>query len=220
MSLNDITPDETFISGGSSIQFLTLEGAAKKVQFGGKNVSETYKWLTAPETETGIAGWYLAKDQDGTELQNRDIPFGDSYCVDAQDADAGMTFSGNVQDEVAKVATGIGFNYFGNCAPAKIKLGDIVPNELCISGGSSIQFLTLEGAAKKVQFGGKNVSETYKWLTAPETETGIAGWYLAKDQDGTELKNEREIEAGEAFCFDAQDEGAGIEIPDPLKLGE
>ena len=221
MTLKDIVPGETFISGGSSIQFLTLEGSTQKVKFGNKNVSEVYKWLTAPETETGIAGWYLSKDEDGTELKNsRKVPFGDSYCVDAQDEDAAMTFSGVVQKEVAKIAENVGFNYFGNCAPAKIKLGDIVPNETCIGGGSSIQFLTLEGSTQKVKFGNKNVSEVYKWLTAPETETGIAGWYLSKDEDGTELKNSREIEAGDAFCFDAQDEGAGIEIPDPLKLGE
>ena len=219
MTLGDITPNSEFIS--SSIQFLTPGGATASVTDPnlGK-VKATYIYWTAEDEPVGGAGWYFAADDDAAYNQNsRVVPFGDAYCVDRDggEADAELTYAGEVQTTAVTKSLVSGFNYVGNCCPMNLTLGDITPNEEFIS--SSIQFLTSGGATASVTDPnlGK-VKATYIYWTAEDEPVGGAGWYFAADDDAAYNQNSRPIAAGEAFCVDRDGGEADATISIPAAL--
>ena len=214
LTLADITPNASFKN--SRIQFLTNKGAAQKVEFDGRQVNAVYVyWREKDDPEEG-EGWYLLSDEDGEINQGaKEIEFGDAYCVDNKDgAAANFTFSGAVAGETPKSFSVSGFNYIGNCSPTQIQLADVTPN--ASFKNSRIQFLTNKGAAKKVEFDGRQVNEVYVyWREKDDPEEG-EGWYLLSDEDGEINQGAKGVAAGQAFCVDNKDSGAILTIPDPI----
>ena len=201
MTLADVKPNDEFVN--SSIQFLTTGGATATVQVGGKTQKATYVYWTEDDEPEDGAGWYLKTDDDAEYNQNdRVIPFGDAYCVDRStgEADAQLTYAGEVQTTPVTKTFAPKFNYIGNCCPKALTLGDIIPNEDFVN--SSIQFLTTGGATATVQVGGKTQKATYVYWTEDDEPEDGAGWYLKTDDDAEYNQNDRLIEAGAAFCVD------------------
>ena len=215
LTLGDIVPNANVKK--SSIQFLTSQGTVNKVEFDGKQVGEVYiYWREKDDPEQG-EGWYLNADEDGEINQNsRVVALGDSYCVNNKDTDAMFVYSGAVPGETPKQFTVSGFNYIGNCVPAKIGLGDVTPNSDFKK--SSIQFLTSQGTVNKVEFDGKQVGEVYTyWREKDDPEQG-EGWYLNADEDGEINQGKRVLEAGESFCVNNKDGSVAIlTFPDVTK---
>ena len=216
MTLGDITPNEDFEL--SSIQFMTTGGATAKVSFGGKTVSAKYVYWTDEDAEDG-AGWYLDADSDATVNQNDvALPMGQGFLVSrtAKETNAGFVFAGEVSSEPVTKGFSAGYNLVGNCSPANLTIGDIMPNEDFEL--SSIQFMTTGGATAKVSFGGKTVSAKYVYWTDEDAEDG-AGWYLDADSDATVNQNDLvALDAGVGFLVSrtAKETNAMLTIPSAL----
>ena len=84
---------------------------------------------------------------------------------------------------------------------------------------SSIDFLTTEGANVYINdpdLG--NVMESYCYWDAEYTQAGVAGWYIGEDYSAEYPRNDRVINAGDAFCVSCSggEEGATFTLPSAL----
>ena len=218
MTLGDITVTEGFVN--SAITFLQPSGLTKEVYCEGlgKTVREQYVyWFEEDDPEQG-AGWYFKADEDGEFNQNsRVIALGEGYYVQGTGKEIGesLIFSGTVKDtSTALVTTTAQMNWFGNCSPTKITLGDITVSEGFVN--SAITFLQPDGLTKEVYSEGleKTVREQYVyWFEEDDPEQG-AGWYFKADEDGEFNQNAREIEAGAGFYV----QGTGKEIGESIVI--
>ena len=222
MTLGDIKVTDGFVN--SSVVFLQPSGLGKTVYCEGlgKTVKEQYVyWFEEDEPEEG-EGWYFVQDEDGEFNQNsRVIAFGEGYYVKGNGSEIGesLIFSGAVKDSATTLEiTSAQMNWFGNCSPTKITLGDITVSEDFVN--SAITFLQPSGLGKTVYSDdlGKTVKEQYVyWFAEDDPEEG-AGWYFIQDEDGEYNQNAREIEAGEGFYVkgNGSEIGESIVIPSAL----
>ena len=222
LTLGDITVTEGFVN--SAITFLQPSGLTKEVYCEelGKTVREQYVyWFEEDDPEQG-AGWYFKQDVDGEFNQNaRVIALGEGYYVQGTSSEIGesLIFSGAVQDApTALEITSAQMNWFGNCSPTKITLGDITVSEDFVN--SAITFLQPSGLTKEVYCEGlgKTVREQYVyWFEEDDPEQG-AGWYFKQDVDGEFNQNTRAIEAAEGFYVQgtSSEIGESIVIPSAL----
>ena len=225
ITLGDIGVD-TDVWSDSNIAFLNDTGAVKKFYHEGlgKTVFETYVyWPKASKTEAGVAGWYILDDEDAEyPMNDKVIPLGQSYCITCNGGEEGctITFNGQVYDDTVSYGLTSNFNWFGNCAPANIKLGDITV-DTDVWSDSNIAFLNDTGAVKKFYHEGlgKTVFETYVyWPKASKTEAGVAGWYILDDEDAEYPMNDKVIDAADSFCVTCNggEEGCTFTLPSAL----
>ena len=218
MTLGDIKVTDGFVN--SAITFLQPNGLTKTVYSEGlgKTVREQYVyWFAEDDPEQG-EGWYFMQDEDGEYNQNaRVIAVGEGYYVQGNGSEIGesLVFSGAVKDSATALeVTTAQMNWFGNCSPTKITLGDISVSDGFIN--SAITFLQPNGLTKTVDSEGlgKTVREQYVyWFAEDDPEQG-AGWYFMQDEDGEYNQNAREIEAGEGFYV----QGNGSEIGESIVI--
>ena len=219
MTLGDLVPNDEFVN--SSIQFMTAGGANAKTTFKGKEVKAKYTyWREEDDPEEG-EGWYLADDDDGEIRQNSVlIPMGSGFLVSrmGSESEANLVFSGEVNAEpVTPSLPNAGYNLVGNCCPADLKLGDIMPNAAFVN--SSIQFMTAGGANAKTTFKGKEVKAKYTYWRADDDPEEGPGWYLADDEDGEINQNDLvTIPAGGGFLVSrmGSETTATVTIPSAL----
>ena len=217
MTLGDIGVNENVTYMGTTIQLLTDGGATATVdheELG--TVDATYTYAT-PDVGASAAGWYLFDDY-GFEYPMNDVvlPLGQGYCIDCSDAGAALIFAGAVSKEDTEIGLAFNYNYTGNCSPAQITFGDVVPNDNVTYMGTSIQFLTDGGATATVnheELG--TVDATYTYAT-PDVGAPSAGWYLFEDYGLEYPQNTLPISAGQGFCVDCSDAEAAITIPSAL----
>ena len=222
MTLGDIKVTDGFVN--SAITFLQPSGLTKTVYSEGlgKTVREQYVyWFEEDDPEQG-EGWYFMQDEDGEYNQNsRVIALGEGYYVQGTSKEIGesLIFSGAVKDSATTLeVTSAQMNWFGNCSPTKITLGDIAVSDGFVN--SAITFLQPSGLTKTVYSEGlgKTVREQYVyWFAEDDPEQG-AGWYFMQDEDGEYNQNTREIEAGEGFYVQgtSKEIGESIVIPSAL----
>ena len=217
LTLGDIKATDGFVS--SAITFLQPNGLVKTVYSEGlgKTVNEQYVyWFAEDDPEQG-EGWYFKADDDGEYNQNsRVIALGEGYYVQGASSEIGeaLIFSGEVPGATTLEITSAQMNWFGNCSPTKITLGDITVSDGVVS--SAITFLQPSGLVKTVYSEGlgKTVNEQYVyWFAEDDPEEG-AGWYFKADDDGEFNQNAREIEAGEGFYI----QGASSEIGESIVI--
>lgn len=218
MTLASLTPNESFCE--SQICFLKQNGANAKVEFAGKQVSQTYVYWTEDDEPGAGAGWYLVADEDATINQNNvSLPFGDGFLVYrmGNEPDAALTSAGQVNNKpVTKGFSRAQYNICGNCTPVAITLGDITPNaDFC---ESQICFLKQNGANAKVEFDGKQVSQSYVYWTEDDEPSAGAGWYLVADEDATINYNSLVLKAGEGFLVYRMGNEPDAEITIPSAL--
>ena len=222
MTLGGIKVTEGFVN--SSIIFLQPSGLVKTINSEdlGKTVNEQYVyWFEEDEPEDG-EGWYFKADKDGEYNQNaRVIAVGEGYYVQGTSKELGesLVFSGAVKDTATTLEiTSAQMNWFGNCTPSKITLGDITVSESFVN--SSIIFLQPSGLVKTINSEdlGKTVNEQYVyWFEEDEPEDG-AGWYFKADKDGEYNQNARNIGAGEGFYVQGTSKEIGESIVIPAAL--
>ena len=227
MTLGDIKPDGNVFMY-STIDFLNPDGTNHYLEEGpdaGK--MESYIFIPAEYTGTGIEGWYHSDDTSGDNkcYNDRIIKLGEAYCVSCIEGeeDAAITYSGVVSDEETTFYVELGFNYLGNCAPKQIGLGDITADGNVFMY-STIDFLNPDGTNHYLEEGpdaGK--MESYIFIPAEYAGTGIEGWYHSDDTSGDgKCYNDRPVAAGDAFCVSCIDgeEGAAFVLPAALTKGE
>ena len=160
-------------------------------------------------------------DENAQYNQNsRVIALGEGYYVQgtASEIGEGLVFSGAVaNDATALEVTSAQMNWFGNCSPVDITLGDITATDGLIF--SAIVFLKDDGRVKTVdhaQLG--TVKEKYTYWEAGDTEDGAGGWYFEDDENAEYNQNARVIAAGEGFYLQgtASEIGQSISIPSAL----
>ena len=222
MTLGDIKVTDGFVN--SAITFLQPNGLVKTVYSEGlgKTVNEQYVyWFAEDDPEQG-AGWYFKADEDGEFNQNaRVIAVGEGYYVQGNGSEIGesLVFSGAVKDSpTALEVASVQMNWFGNCSPTKITLGDITASDGFVN--SAITFLQPNGLVMTVDSEGlgKTVNEQYVyWFAEDDPEQG-AGWYFKADEDGEFNKNAREIEAGVGFYVQGNGSKIGESIVIPSAL--
>ena len=221
LTLGDIKVTDGFVN--SAITFLQPNGLTKTVYSEdlGKTVREQYVyWFAEDEPEEG-EGWYFMQDDDGEYNQNsRVIALGEGYYVQGTISEIGesLVFSGEVPGATPLEITSAQMNWFGNCSPTKITLGDITVSEDFVN--SAITFLQPSGLTMTVYSDDleKTVREQYVyWFAEDEPEQG-AGWYFMQDDDGEYNQNAREIEAGAGFYVQGtiSEIGESIVIPSAL----
>ena len=221
LTLGDIKVTDGFVN--SAITFLQPSGLGKTVYSEdlGKTVNEQYVyWFAEDDPEQG-EGWYFKADEDGEFNQNsRVITLGEGYYVRGSASEIGeaLIFSGEVPGATTLEITSAQMNWFGNCSPTKITLGDITVSDGFVN--SAVTFLQPSGLGKTVYSDdlGKTVNEQYVyWFAEDDPEQG-AGWYFKADEDGEYNQNAREIEAGEGFYVrgSASEIGESIVIPSAL----
>ena len=223
ITLADIKPSAGFKD--STISFLAPEGPVMAIddpEYG--EIDATYVYVAnAALTEAGVAGWYTQYDYDeGCYYPKNDviIPFGQGMTVYASGSEVGtdgLTFSGIVYDKAVPLKiTSMQNNWFGNCSPVAITLGDIT-----VSSGfkdSSLSFLAPEGPVKTIddpEYG--EIDATYVYVAnAALTEAGVAGWYTQYDYDeGCYYpKNDELVPAGIGFTVYA----SGTEIGESIVI--
>ena len=233
-TLGDLIPGENFSL--STLQFVTGTGATKKFLLpNGDLVSGQFEYWRAdeiddadlPDGATAVSGWYLWNaDEDAMYLMNSvQIPEGGCFAVDARDTGATIGGAGQVdsEDTVCPLVKG-DFNWFGNCTPINLTLGDITVNdEFSLS---TLQFVTGTGATKKFTLPNNDlVSGQFEYWRAdeiddadlPDGATAVTGWYLWNaDEDAMYLMNATPVASGSGFAVDARDTDASIIIPSAL----
>ena len=222
LTLGDIKVTDGFVN--SAITFLQPSGLGKTVYCEGlgKTVYEQYVyWFAEDDPEDG-EGWYFKADKDGEYNQNsRVIALGEGYYVQGNSKEIGesLIFAGAVKDtSTALEITTAQMNWFGNCSPTKITLGDITVSDGFVN--SAVTFLLPSGLGKTVYSEGlgKTVYEQYVyWFAEDDPEDG-EGWYFKADKDGEYNQNAREIEAGEGFYVQGNSKELGEEIVIPSAL--
>ena len=218
MTLGDIKVTDGFVN--SEIVFLQPSGLVKTIYSDdlGKTVNEQYVyWFAEDDPEQG-EGWYFKADEDGEYNQNsRVIAVGEGYYVKGTSLEIGesLIFSGAVKDSATTLEiTSAQMNWFGNCSPTKITLGDITVSDDFVN--SEIVFLQPSGLVKTLYSDdlGKTVNEQYVyWFAEDDPEQG-AGWYFKADEDGEYNQNACEIEAGEGFYV----KGTSLEIGESIVI--
>ena len=222
LTLGDIKVTDGFVN--SVITFLQPSGLTKTVYSEGleKTVNEQYVYWFADDDPEDGEGWYFKADKDGEFNQNsRVIAFGEGYYVQGNSKEIGesLIFAGAVKDTpTALEIASAQMNWFGNCSPTKITLGDITVSDNFVN--SSIVFLQPNGLAKTIASEdlGKTVNEQYVYWFADDDPEDGEGWYFKADKDAEYNQNAREIEAGEGFYVQgtAKEIGESIVIPSAL----
>ena len=221
ITLGDIKVTDGFVN--SAVTFLQPSGLTKTIYCEGlgKTVNEQYVyWFAEDDPEQG-EGWYFKADVDGEFNQNaREIALGEAYYVQGTSKEIGesLIFAGEVPGEATLEVTTAQMNWFGNCSPTKITLGEITVSDGFVN--SAVTFLQPSGLTKTVYSEGlgKTVNEQYVyWFAEDDPEQG-AGWYFKADVDGEFNQNAREIEAGEGFYVQgtSKEIGESIVIPSAL----
>ena len=221
LTLGDIKVTDGFVN--SAITFLQPSGLTKEVYCDGlgKTVREQYVYWFAEDDPDEGAGWYFKQDVDGEFNQNaRVIALGEGYYVQGTISELGesLVFAGEVPGATTLEITTPQMNWFGNCSPTKITLGDITVSDDFVN--SAITFLQPSGLTKEVYNDdlGKTVREQYVyWFAEDDPEEG-AGWYFKQDVDGEFNQNAREIDAGAGFYVQGtiSEIGESIVIPSAL----
>ena len=185
LTLGDIKVTDGFVS--SAITFLQPSGLTKEVYCEGlgKTVREQYVyWFAEDDPEQG-EGWYFMQDDDGEFNQNsRVIALGEGYYIQGTISEIGesLVFAGEVPGATTLEITTAQMNWFGNCSPTKITLGDITVSDGFVS--SAITFLQPSGLTKEVYSDdlGKTVREQYVyWFAEDDPEEG-AGWWRVQPE--------------------------------------
>ena len=198
---------------------LTLEMYTKDGQYAGR-----YYFLDAGNAEfEGVQpGWYNADvyDEEFTweSANNAIIPFGAGVMIMSTDAEANVTFTGEVVNEAKTFtitsADDGGFTYCGNCSPVDLTLKDFaIPTDTGFMGSTS---LTLEMYTKEGQYAGR-----YYFLDAGNAEfEGVQpGWYNADVYDNDfiwESAGDVTVESGRMFMIMSTDVESSITIPTAL----
>ena len=220
MTLGDMKATDGFI--WSAVVFLQPDGRVKSVEHAQLGpVKEKYTYWEAADTEDGVGGWYFEDDENAEYNQNsRVIALGEGYYVQgtASEIGEGLLFSGEVaNDATALEVTSAQMNWFGNCSPTDITLGDITATDGLI--WSAIVFLRDDGRVKTVEHASLGpVKEKYTYWEAGDTEDGAGGWYFEDDENASYNQNARVIAAGEGFYLQgtASEIGQSISIPSAL----
>ena len=217
ITLGDIKPTEGMVE--SYIVFLDNDGAVNTIDVPGFKNGVKEKYYYWEDGEDG-PGWYLSDDDEDLEHNmntKRTIKLGEAFYVRcAGELDEGLTYAGAVDAESVPLSmTNSKMNWFGNCSPTDIKIGDVMPSEGFVE--SYIVFLDNDGAVSTVDVDGfkTGVKEKYYYW---DGEDGL-GWYLSDDDEDLEhnQNTKRTIKAGESFYIRCAGEiGEGIIIPSAL----
>ena len=233
-TLGDLIPGDNF--SASKLQFLTATGATKKFTLPNNDLvyGEFEYWRedeieaeNLPDGATAVTGWYLW-DEAGEKIylmNSVQIPEGGMFLIDALDDDATIGGAGQVDPEgtICPLVNG-DFNWYGNCTPANLTLGDLIPGDNF--SASKLQFLTATGATKKFTLPNDDLvyGEFEYWRedeieaeNLPDGASAVTGWYLW-DEAGEKiyLMNSVSLPAGAGFLVDALDDDADITVPSAL----
>ena len=181
---------------------------------------ESYVYWNEDDSDCGVGGWFLFDDGDADYPRNdRVVKLGDAYCIScagSSEVGAKVTFAGVVSEETTPKAIAAGFNYYGNCAPSQMKLGDITVDDTKFRS-SSIDFLDDGGANAFIDDPDLGyVIESYVYWNEDDSDCGVAGWFLFDDGDAEYPRNDRPLQAGEAFCVScagSSEVGATFTLP-------
>ena len=220
MTLGDMKGTDGLIF--SAVVFLKPDGRVKTVEHAQLGtVKEKYTYWEAGDTEDGVGGWYFEDDENAEYNQNsRIVALGEGYYVQgtASEIGEGLLFSGAVaNDSTPLEVTSSQMNWFGNCSPTSITLGDITATDGLIF--SAIVFLKDDGRVKTVEHAQLGtVKEKYTYWEAGDTEDGAGGWYFEDDENAEYNQNARVIAAGEGFYVQgtASEIGESISVPSAL----
>ncbi len=235
-TLADLIPGETF--SASTLQFATGTGATKQFTLGNGDTVEGFfeYWRedeidpdTLPDGASAVAGWYLW-DEAGEKIylmNSIQIPEGGCFAVQGLDG-AGTTIGGagqvDPEDTDCELTDGV-LNWFGNCSPVDLTLGDLAVN--ANFSASTLQFVTGTGATKQFTLtNGDTVEGFFEYWredeidpdTLPDGATAVAGWYVW-DEAGEKiyLMNSLPLPAGAGFAVQGLDgDGACVIVPSAL----
>ena len=179
-----------------------------------------------PAATAGVngEGWYLSQDGDyAYNMNSWIVPFGQQYVVDCGDKNMAVTDAGEVSAENLEfdVERGV-FNYFGNCTPVDITLGDLQFTNLKVSelqiledGGNT---MVLDPDEYPLIELGEDEDLIAVFTYVPATTAGVngAGWYLSQDGDHAYNLNDWVLESGAGFVIDCGDKNMTVIIPSAL----
>ena len=234
MTLGMIVPNETFYKNSGKITFVSPGGGNAKFysEYFKKEVTKTFVYQKAADTEAGTDGWYLeydVSDEGGfCNMNDLKIPFGEGFLVRIGGNPAGqcLTYSGEVKTTPTTAPIpNQGYNIIGNCSPVALYLKDITPNSSFYKNSSKITFVSAGGGNAKYysEYFGKELTKTFVYQKAADTEAGEDGWYLeydVSDEGGyCNMNNLIKLEAGEGMLVrrGGSDDTQRIEIPPAIE---
>lgn len=173
LTLGMITPSEDFdaesLTGGGTIQFINADGS----------------WGVLADYWAAYGGWYIR----GTEdlINDTVLPKGGAFIVQSAVA-ATFLCAGEIGLSAFAVTVPAGVSQLGNCVPAALTLGDIVPSAdfdaESLTGGGTIQFINADGS----------------WGVLADYWAAYGGWYIRGTED---LINDTPLTEGLGFIVQA-----------------
>ena len=192
----------------------------------GVDLIAQFNYVSASAAGANGEGWYLVDDADyAYNMNDWIVPFGQQYVVDCGDRNMTVLDAGEVAREDMEFDVERGtFNYFGNCSPEDITLGDLTFTNL---RQSSIQILQDGGETLLLDpeeyplielDEGVDLIAQFNYVSASAAGTNGAGWYLVDDADYAYNMNDWVIESGAGFVIDCGDRNMTVVIPSALPI--
>ena len=192
----------------------------------GDELYAQFNYVSAEDAGANGAGWYLAQDGDlAYNMNDWIVPFGQQYVVDCGDRNMTVLDAGEVAREDMEFDVERGtFNYFGNCSPEDITLGDLTFTNLSRSGmqilqdGGETLVLDPEEYPLIALDEGDELYAQFNYVAAADAGANGAGWYLSQDGDLAYNMNDWLIESGAGFVIDCGDRNMTVVIPSALPI--
>lgn len=215
-----VIPTDKSFGGGDTI---TLEIYNESGSLDG-----AYSFVDEANTANyGLAntGWYPLEKMQNWEATDEDlsndvvVPFGKGVIIYSGEADATLTFAGEVVNEAKSYAiVSGGFTWTGNATPVDLTLGDLaIPTDQSFGGGDTI---TLEMYNETGSLDG-----AYSFVDEANTANyGLTntGWYpLEKMQNweatDEDLSNDVAISAGRMVIIYSGEADTTLTLPNPME---
>ena len=190
----------------------------------GDELYAQFDYIPASTAGANGEGWYLSQDGDyAYNMNDWVVPFGQQYVVDCGDKNMSVTDAGEVAAEDLEFDVERGtFNYFGNCSPVEITLGDLTFQNLKVSGLQILQdggetLVLDETEYPLIELDpGDELYAQFDYIPAATAGANGAGWYLSQDGDYAYNMNDWVIESGAGFVIDCGDKNMTVIIPSAL----